>query len=292
MKCRSRRQFVPTQFSQTSIRPTGAALGDHFILYQPDAELANARILEVLRTNVLRSTTNAETLRLVPFSDAQASFLLAIQNAAETATSFGVRGDGRIVFGRPVQPHIDMQSLRLVPFSDAQASTIFELTNAAQTLSWLFVATSGQVVLSRNLRSKAGADVENLRLVPFSNAQASDLLNVTNAAETVSHFEVRPTGRVVVGTGVLPDGGGVKHGRSAALNVPANSATTFTFAWTTAFADNNYTAVVSVESDLVSNQPPRFAIFSKSATGLSVSVFNSDTISATVCTVHVHAFHD
>jgi len=45
MKCKGRKQFVPTQFTQMSIRAAGAALADHFVTYQADAELANAHLV-------------------------------------------------------------------------------------------------------------------------------------------------------------------------------------------------------------------------------------------------------
>lgn len=57
MKCKGHKQFIPTQFSQMSIRAAGAALGDHFIVYQADAELVNALVLGT--SIILQSSTLA-----------------------------------------------------------------------------------------------------------------------------------------------------------------------------------------------------------------------------------------
>jgi hypothetical protein len=100
------------------------------------------------------------------------------------------------------------------------------------------------------------------------------------------------TGRTTVGTGMAPDGTGLKHARSSTgVILPGNSAT-ITVTWSTSFANANYT----VASSLLGNSNPGLRILqlqNQVAASVDVVVYNDASVGlGTSGTIHLIAIHD
>jgi hypothetical protein len=176
MKCKGRKQFVPTQFTQMSIRAAGAALGDHFILYQADAELINARLLELSSIiNTLQARADRVSLQLRPFTDAQASPVFEIRNAAGTAISVSVLRDGKM----GLQALADDTTLLIAPFSDTQVNDIFRITDLAGTFNLLRVRGDGTLEVGSGILADGGGMKQRRVAYGALAAGASAIVTIT-----------------------------------------------------------------------------------------------------------------
>lgn len=97
---------------------------------------------------------------------------------------------------------------------------------------------------------------------------------------------------VTVNTGVVADGGGLKHARVTTGSIGAASSALVTVTWTTAFADTNYTVVASVQDSTAAILSLTVVhIETKTAAAVEVRVQNTSAGSLTG-TLHVIAMHD
>lgn len=98
--------------------------------------------------------------------------------------------------------------------------------------------------------------------------------------------------KMFVGTGILPDSGGLKHARVTTGSVSGGSTALVTITWTTAFADANYTVTADViDSTTTSLSLSVVHIESVTASAVTVRVLNN-AIGSLTGTVHVIAIHD
>lgn len=101
-----------------------------------------------------------------------------------------------------------------------------------------------------------------------------------------------PAGKLRVGTGVINDGGGLKHARVSTGSINATSSAVVTNSWTTAFADANYTLTASVQDSTAALLSLRMVhIEALTATGVAVRIENS-SVGALTGTLHLIAIHD
>ncbi len=283
MKCKGRKQFVPTQFTQMSIRAAGAALGDHFILYQADAELANAKILgpDIIMRGTLAARPAASIAGRLYF--ATDNGLLYRDNGAswDQYCSLGFGGNpGDMIFA--ANPTTGGYSLLGIGAN----KTVLRSNGAAPGWSNKIVLTDpdGEQTLFQ-----AANDLALLRLVPAGTAPTNGLLACTNSANNAFTFYIREDGRVFFNVGIVNDGGGVKHARAAYGAIAANSDVLLTVNWTTAFADANYTVVATAQDG--STIHVVCTITSKTAAQVQIEVKCPQT-GSTGGTVHLIAFHD
>jgi hypothetical protein len=99
-------------------------------------------------------------------------------------------------------------------------------------------------------------------------------------------------GRVTLNGGVTTDGGGFKHARVTTGSIGAGASSLVTVTWGTAFADTNYSAVVSVQDSTAAVASLAVVhIESKTASAITVRVENTSAGSLTG-TLHAIAVHD
>jgi hypothetical protein len=159
-----------------SIRAAGAALTDHFVVYLPDAELSNARLLEVSSIiNVLQARTERVSLQLRPFADTQASNIFEVRNAAGTSIPVQILHNGRMA----LQPFMDDRTLSIYPFSDTQASDIFSIQDAAGGFNLLRVLGNGTLEIGSGVLADGGGMKQRRVAYGALAAGASAIVTIT-----------------------------------------------------------------------------------------------------------------
>ncbi len=191
MRCRGRKQFVPTQFTQMSLRASGAALGDHFVIYQADPELVNALVLgnSIILTGTLAARPAASIAGRLYFATDNGSLYRDSGSAWATYSAIGfLSGAGAIPFAA------NPATAGYLSLPIGVNKTVLRSDGTAPTWSTKVILTDPDI--SQGIIPPSDAIALFLRA--FSDTQVSGIFFVQNAAGSKTWVKVTPDGLTTI----------------------------------------------------------------------------------------------